>query len=196
MGDPRRLRNKFERPKKLWELDRLKHDKALKVEYGLKNMSELWAITAHLKKYRREARRLLSLNEEERKADEPKILNKLVRMGVMKEGGRVEDILSLEVRAFLERRLQTLVQRKGLGRTTRQCRQLVTHGFISVGGRKVSTPGYLVSSDEESTIMYSRPIDLSVPSESGAAEAPAAATAPAVPQPAAQSGAGEGQTTA
>jgi len=65
MGDPRRLRNKFERPKKLWDVDRIKHDKTLKVEYGLKNMSELWRSTAELKKYRREARRLLSLTEEE-----------------------------------------------------------------------------------------------------------------------------------
>ncbi len=53
MGDPRRLRYKYERPKKLWDADRLTHDKALKLEYGLRNMRELWRATANLKKYRR-----------------------------------------------------------------------------------------------------------------------------------------------
>jgi small subunit ribosomal protein S4 len=81
MGDPRRLRNKTERPKKLWDLDRIKHDKALMTEYGLKNMRELWRATAVLKKYRREARRLLSLTEEERKDDAKKILPSLRALG-------------------------------------------------------------------------------------------------------------------
>ena len=72
MGDPRRLRNKIERPKKLWDVDRIKEEKALKNEYGLANMSELWRAASELKKYRREARRLLSLTEEERRDDAAK----------------------------------------------------------------------------------------------------------------------------
>ncbi|MDD5171888.1 MAG: 30S ribosomal protein S4, partial [Candidatus ainarchaeum sp.] len=77
MGDPRRLRNKYERPKKLWDVDRLTQDKALKAEYGLRNMRELWRATANLKKYRREARRLLSLTEDARRDDATKILKRL-----------------------------------------------------------------------------------------------------------------------
>ncbi len=179
MGDPRRIRNQYERPKKLWEVDRIKHDKALKIEFGLKNMSELWAVTAHLKKYRREARRLLSLSDEERKDDVQKILAKLARMGVMKEGSKLEDILALEVRGFLERRLQTLVLRKGLARTTMQARQLITHGFISLNGRRLSAPGYLVTAEEEAGLAYSKPIDISVPSEGDEESAPEAKEAEA-----------------
>ncbi len=162
MGDPRRLRNKFERPKKLWDVDRIKHDKALKVEYGLKSMSELWRSTAELKKYRREARRLLSLTEEERRSDAEKILKKLARLGIMKEGSVLDDVLSLEVRVILERRLQTLVMRKGLARTMPQARQLITHGFIGLGGRALTRPGYMVSLEEEAAISYTRPIDIAV----------------------------------
>ncbi len=162
MGDPRRLRNKFERPKKLWDVDRIKHDKALKIEYGLKSMSELWRLTAELKKYRREARRLLSLAEEERRADAQKILQKLARLGIMKEGSVIDDVLSLEVRAILERRLQTVVMRKGLARTMPQARQLITHGFIGIGGRSITRPGYVVSLEEEAAISYTRPIDITV----------------------------------
>ena len=170
MGDPRRLRNKFERPKKLWEEDRIKHDKSLKIEYGLKNMAELWRATAELKKYRREARRLLALTEEERKADSEKILTKLVKRGILKEGSDVNDILSLEVRAILERRLQTIVTRKGLARTMKQSRQLITHGYVGLNGRRVTRPGIMTNPADESHIAYTHPIDISVRDEEEAAK--------------------------
>jgi small subunit ribosomal protein S4 len=170
MGDPRRLRNKYERPKKLWDVDRLKHDKALESEYGLKNMRELWRATAELKKYRREARRLLSLTEDERKTDAGKILTKLAKFGILKEGSVIDDVLSLEVRAILERRLQTIVLRKGLALTTAQSRQLITHGFIAVNGKVVTRPGYLVNTAEESALSHSKPIEL----KAKVVEAPAA----------------------
>jgi len=168
MGDPRRFKNKFERPKKLWDVDRIQHDKALKVEYGLKNMSELWRSTAELKKYRREARRLLSLTEEERRDDAKKILKKLARRGIMKEGSVIDDVLSLEVRSVLERRLQTIVMRKGMARTMPQARQLITHGFIGIEGRSITRPGYMVSLEEEAAIAYTRSIDISVGPEESA----------------------------
>ncbi len=184
MGDPRRIRNKFDRPKKLWDVDRVKHDKELKIEYGLKNMSELWRATAELKKYRREARRLLSLSEEERKDDAEKILKKLFRLGVLKEGAKIDDVLSLEVRSILERRLQTIVQRKGLARTMAQSRQLITHGYISMGGRRLTRPGITIYPKDEALIAHTRPIDISVRPEEEApepekAEKPEAAEAPA-----------------
>ncbi|MEM4719929.1 MAG: 30S ribosomal protein S4 [Candidatus Bilamarchaeaceae archaeon] len=160
MGDPRRLRNKFSKPKRLWDEDRIKRDTQLKKEYGLKNSSEIWKADEELRKYRREARRLLSLGEEERLADAKKILTKLSRLGIMK-GGTIDDILSLSVRDILERRLQTIVYRKGLAKSPKQASQLITHGFISVNGRKVNVPSYLVLAKEEDTIKYTKPIDLS-----------------------------------
>ncbi len=162
MGDPRRLRNKFDRPKKLWDEQRIAREKALKRKYGLKNMSEIWRAMAELKKYRREARRLLSLTEEERKEDEQKILDKLVRMGILKPNSQLDDVLSLTVEQILERRLQTVVQRKGLARTMRQARQLITHGFIALDGRRVTRPGIMISVEDEPKIGYFKQIDISV----------------------------------
>ncbi len=162
MGDPRKLRNKYERPKRLWDVDRIKHDTALRKEYGLKNASEVWRATAELKKYRREARRLLSLTEEERKEDSERILSKLNRMSILPKGASVEDVLSLEVKDVLERRLQTIVFRKGLARTMRQARQLITHGFISLDGRKVTAPSYLVDAKKAETVKYAKAIDITV----------------------------------
>ena len=72
----------------------------------------------------------------------------------------LDDILSLTVRDFLERRLQTLVFRKGLAKTPKQARQLIVHGFIAVNGIKQVSPGRLVRADEEDKITYYKPIDL------------------------------------
>lgn len=161
MGDPPKLRNKYSRPKHLWEGDRLAEDSALKKDYGLKNMKELWVATAELKKYRREARRLLSLDPAERARDEAKIMAKLNKLGVLEKNATLDSVLSLTIKDILERRLATVVYRKGLAHTLAQSRQLITHGFISIGGKRISAPGYLVDVEKESSISYSKPIDLS-----------------------------------
>jgi len=49
----------------------------------------------------------------------------------------------------LERRLDNVVYRIGLGISRRQARQLVRHGHIQVDGRKVNIPSYEVSVGEE-----------------------------------------------
>ncbi len=187
MGDPRKLRNKYERPKKLWTVDRLREESPLKSEYGLKNMRELWMATAELKKMRREARRLLSITEEEREEDAKKLLAKLARYEILKPGSKVEDVLSLGVKDVLERRLQTIVLRKGLARTIAQSRQLITHGFISVNGRKVTRPNYAVIGSD--VVEYARQIDITVkPAEQSEPEKPAEGPeAPSPPEAAAGS---------
>jgi small subunit ribosomal protein S4 len=182
MGDPRKLKNKYERPKKLWDELRLGVEKKYKQEYNLKNMRELWVAVQELKKYRREARRLLSMTDEERKDDAAKILIKLNKLGVLDKSATLDDILSLTVRNILERRLQTVVFRKGIAKTMRQSRQLITHGFIAVKGRRVSAPSFLVDSSEEPTVGLARQIDLELkpPKEAPKPEAPKT-EAPAAP---------------
>lgn len=182
MGDPPKLRNKYEKPKRLWDADRLQEDKGLKHDFGLKNAREIWLAMAILKKYRREARRLLSLAAEEREADAPRILARLDRMGVLAQGASVDDILSLNVRNILERRLQTIVLRKGLAYTMAQSRQLITHGYIKVGDRVVTIPSQMLFKGEEAAVAYSRPIELKHAVVEAAPEpvkAPAEAAAPA-----------------
>jgi small subunit ribosomal protein S4 len=50
---------------------------------------------------------------------------------------------------MLERRLDNVVHRMGLGGSRAQARQLVLHGHITVNGQKVNVPSYLVSIGEE-----------------------------------------------
>jgi small subunit ribosomal protein S4 len=50
---------------------------------------------------------------------------------------------------MLERRLDNVVYRMGLGGSRSQARQLVTHGHIRVAGHRVNIPNYLVKVGED-----------------------------------------------
>ena len=81
-------------------------------------------------------------------------LARLKRIGVLGEDDSLDDILSLDVTDILERRLQTVVYRKGLANTTKQARQFVTHGHVTVDGRRVTRPSKKVAVAEEDAIEF------------------------------------------
>ena len=43
--------------------------------------------------------------------------------------------------------------KKGGTKSPYQARQIVSHGHVSIGNRKVNIPGYIVRTDEESGIL-------------------------------------------
>ncbi len=49
---------------------------------------------------------------------------------------------------LLERRLDNVVHRMGLGASRAQARQVVLHGHVQVNGRKVNVPSYLVKAGD------------------------------------------------
>ncbi|MGC1657582.1 MAG: 30S ribosomal protein S4 [Candidatus Acidiferrales bacterium] len=53
---------------------------------------------------------------------------------------------------MLERRLDNVMYRAGLASSRSQARQLVSHGHVRVGGRKVNIPNYLVKVGDDITI--------------------------------------------
>ena len=53
---------------------------------------------------------------------------------------------------LLERRLDNVVYRLGLGASRNEARQLVRHGHFLVNGRKVNIPSFLLRIDDEITI--------------------------------------------
>jgi len=54
-------------------------------------------------------------------------------------------VTGTELLVLLERRLDNVVYRIGLGSSRRQSRQIVTHGHVLVNGKRVSVPSYSVS---------------------------------------------------
>ncbi len=153
MGDPKKPRKKWERPGHPWIKDRLIEEMELLGKYGLRNKRELWRAQTLLRRIRDKAKALLSLPPEVRAVREAELIRKLYKMGLLEsEQGTVDEILGLTTEHVLQRRLQTIVYRKGLARTIHEARQMIVHGHIAIAGRRVTSPGYLVSRDEEDLI--------------------------------------------
>lgn len=154
MGDPRKPHKTFQTPRHPWRKEQLEEELRLLGEYGLRNKRELRRHETQLSQIRGIARTLLGATEEQRAQLERQYLKRMARLGVLPETANVDNILDLNVKDLMERRLQTIVFRTGLARTIHQARQFVNHGHISVGGGIVSVPGYQVRKDEESRIAF------------------------------------------
>ena len=94
---------------------------------------------------------------------ESQYLASLAKLGFLSTEATVDDILDLNVRDLMERRLQTMVFRNGLSKSIHQARQLVTHGHISIAGRIVTVPGYIVRKNEETHLAFHGTSPLSNP---------------------------------
>jgi small subunit ribosomal protein S4 len=154
MGDPKKPKKKYETPRFPWRSDVLESELRLLGEYGLRNKRELWRHRTMLSKFRGIARSLLGMSASRRRVLERQLLEKLKRLGILSEDAVLDDVLDLTIESILERRLQTLVFRKGLAKTIHQSRQLITHGHIAIDGRKVFSPSYIVPKNEENKIEY------------------------------------------
>jgi len=154
MGDPKKPKKKYETPRFPWRSDVLESELRLLGEYGLRNKRELWRHRTMLSKFRGIARSLLGMPASRRRVLEKQLLDKLKRLGILSEDAVLDDVLDLTVESILERRLQTLVFRRGLAKTIYQARQLITHGHIAINGKKVFAPSYIVPKNEEDKIEY------------------------------------------
>ena len=124
-------------------------------KYGLKIKREIWLLQAMLRSYRRLAKKLIALKGDP-KAEKQKeqLIKKLQRLGLLGENATLDDVLKLTVEDFLERRLTTIVYKKGLALTPKQARQFIVHGHIMVNGKIIRSPNYLVKVEEEGKIEY------------------------------------------
>ncbi len=159
MGYPGKNHKSYQTPKRPWEKSRIEAETRLVIEYGLRNKREVWKAQAHLRKYRKGARNLLALgsdstHKEQYDAKKEELISHLQRAGLLGPDASIDDVLSLKVQTQLERRLQTVVYRRGLARSPKQARQLITHGHIAIAGRRVNIPGYHVTRTDEGQIAY------------------------------------------
>ena len=66
----------------------------------------------------------------------------------------LDDVLNLNAKDLLSRRLQTIVSKKLGFKTPYQARQAVIHGHIMIGERKVNIPSYIVTIEEEGSVRF------------------------------------------
>jgi small subunit ribosomal protein S4 len=163
MGDPKKQRKKYETPRFRWRKDILQEELKLIGQYGLRNKHELWRHKTILSKTRGIARSLIGKTPEERAKMENELLARLKKLGILDETAVLDNVLDLSIEDLLERRLQTIVFRKGLTRTIFQSRQLITHGHVNIGNRRVTVPSYIVSKEEENQVVYSPQSTLAEP---------------------------------
>ncbi|MBX0323612.1 30S ribosomal protein S4 [Halomicroarcula sp. F13] len=142
----------YETPNHPFQGERIADESNLLGRYGLKNKEELWRAQSELRGYRREARKLLGQTVETDEADE--FLARLKRYGILSEQDTLDDVLSLDVTDVLERRLQTVVYRKGYANTPEQARQFIVHGHIVLGGQRVTRPSMKVEVAVEDTVGF------------------------------------------
>lgn len=187
MGDPKFARKSYETPSHPWQGERIKSEREVVIEFGLKNKTEFWKAQSVLRNYRKQSRELqarLRGNDAQAKIEAENLLAKCGRMGLLPlTGGDLNDILVLTERDILSRRLQTVVYEKGLASTIKQARQMINHGHIFLNGHRVTVPGYIVLRSEEPTVEYApssaftddmHPMRTSAEQAAAAAEAKAA----------------------
>jgi small subunit ribosomal protein S4 len=154
MGDPRKQKKKYVAPKKPFDSDRFEQELQMIGVYGLRNKKELWKHRTELSGYRRQARNLLALPLAEREQHERELVSKLSRLGILTTEPTLDHVLDLTMENLLERRLQTIVFRKGLASSMHHARQIVTHGHIALDAARVNTPQRLITVAEEDRLQY------------------------------------------
>jgi small subunit ribosomal protein S4 len=152
LGDPKKARKQYSRPRSPWRADQLAQELYLLGTFGLRNKRELWKAQTQLSSVRKQARTLLAATETVRLREEKKLLDSLRRKGLVGESATLDDILSLTVEDVLARRLQSMVFKKGMALSPLHSRQLIVHGHVMVGGRVITVPGYAVGGQDEGTI--------------------------------------------
>jgi small subunit ribosomal protein S4 len=168
MGDTKKPKKKYARPRKPWDKNRLEAEAKVKEQFGLRNKREMRLAEAAVRAKRQNARQLLALPAEKRAIVQQELIASISRIGLLTKTATLDDVLALSPPEMLERRLQTQVMRKGLATTMKQARQFITHGHIAVAGHKVTSPGYIVAKAEESTIAYyGKPLKLDAPEPKG-----------------------------
>jgi len=159
MGYPGKNRKQYETPAHRFEKARMEAETRLIIEYGLRNKRELWKAESKLRRHKRAARDLLALMSAKTglalfEVKKMELLSHLHRMGLVDQEADIDDVLALKTEQELERRLQTIVYRRGLARSPKQARQFITHGHIAIGNIRVTVPSYRVTAEEENQVKY------------------------------------------
>lgn len=154
MGDPRKARAQFKKPKKPFNKVRLDAELILTREYGLQNKQEIFRSESLLRKFASQAKKLMSATGEQAEQEQKALLGKLQSLALIGADAQLDDVLALDLKNILERRLQTQVLRAGLANTIKQARQFIVHNHIQVNGKSITFPSHIISKEDESKITF------------------------------------------
>jgi small subunit ribosomal protein S4 len=160
MGHAKKPKKKYETPMHPWNKARIEDERGLARTYGTVNKTEIYKMTTLLKRAKDQVKKLTPLTGAQAEKETTQLKQKLVSIGLLKTEQELDDALGIQLKDIMERRLQTLVYRKGLSRSVKQARQFITHGHIMVNGNKTTSPSYIVKVADEPTIQFLPTSDL------------------------------------
>ena len=143
----KRKHKTYSKPKRPFDKARIDEEAIIKKDYGLKNKKELWKADSKIKSIREKAKKLIGSDAEEQKA----LFNRLKKIGL--DVNSISDVLSLDKKDYLDRRLQTILIKKKLTTTPKSARQLITHKKVLVDGNVINSPSYIVPVQLEDKII-------------------------------------------
>lgn len=144
-----RKRKKFSRPRKMFDIIRIKEENALVKKYGLKSKKEIWKADSAIARVRSLAKTLITAEIPEQE----KLLKKLKNMGF--KTSKIANVLDLDKEDWLKRRLQSILIERKLAKP-KEARQLIAHKHVSINGKINNSPSYIVKVDEEDKIKIER----------------------------------------
>merc|ERR1711959_637378 len=145
-------------PRHAYDKERLDAELKMIGTYGLKNKREIWRCTLILSKVRAVARNLLTMDEKDNRRifEGQALMRRMIRYGILDEDKqRLDFVLALKVEDFLERRLQTLVYKRGLAKSIHHARVLIKQKHIRVGHQIVDVPSFMVRVESQPHIEFS-----------------------------------------
>ncbi|MBI2105631.1 30S ribosomal protein S4 [Candidatus Woesearchaeota archaeon] len=154
MGDPKKPKKKYRRPLMVWNEERIARDKDLIKEFGLVNKKEIWKAESKLASIHDQAKNLLANPSPQSNIEAAQLKNKLSSLNLIQKEANLDDILSLTLKDLLNRRLQTIVFKRGMSKTIKQARQFITHNHVSIKEQVINTPSYMVKLSEESFVTF------------------------------------------
>jgi len=154
MGDPKKLKKKYNTPAHPWNRITIDEERVLVQEYGLQKKKEIQIANSFLKKYKDITKRLIADTTAQGAKERQQMLDKLQRLGLLRGEAKLDQVLSITLKDILERRIQSIVCRKGLSKGMWQARQFITHRHIAIGDKEITSPSYLVSLSEEGIIAF------------------------------------------
>lgn len=163
MGDPKKQRRKYQNPGHPWEKGRIEEERVLFREYGFSNKKEIWKMGSKLRNIKSQVKNLVATKGSQAEKERNDLMKRVKKLGLAGEEATFENLLALQLKDILERRLQTIVFRKGLSRSMKQARQFIIHKHILVNGKKLTVPSYIVPKAEEGKIEFVSNSSLSNP---------------------------------
>ncbi len=142
----KRKHKQYSRPKRPFDKARIEEEAIIVKEYGLKNKKELWKAEAKIKIIREKAKKLVGSDEKERQ----ELFDKLNKIGL--KVNSIAEVLSLDKKDYLNRRLQTIVAKKRLVPTTKTARQMIVHKKVLVDGKVINIPSKIIPMGLENKI--------------------------------------------